>query len=375
MRLLALFFLVLSFISCEEKSTETVNEARPIKYATVESATGVETLAFSGVAQAPDETNLSFKVAGTLSSVNVKLGDSVQKGQLIAMIDPVDYNIQANQAISQKEGAVANAKAAETQLINAQATYDRVAKLYENNSVSLSEYQQAKAGLDAAQAQYDAAKTQINAAEQQVKAAGNQVNYTRLVSPMNGVITAVQVEANEMVNAGMLIAKVSSIGRPEVEVGVPEVVINKLKTGQKATIKFPSLPGQSFDAEVVEIAFASGKSTTYPVTLNIMNPEKEIRPGMAAEVNFVVGVSEEKTKNRIVAPLKAIASGTDGKYVFRLVPDKDDGVYVVEKASVELGAIIKDGYTIKKGLNEGDLVAVAGLRSLYDGRKVKLLKK
>ena len=65
---------------------------------------------------------------------------------------------------------MANAKAAETQLINAQATYDRVAKLYENNSVSLSEYQQAKAGLDAAQAQYDAANTQITAADQQVQA-------------------------------------------------------------------------------------------------------------------------------------------------------------------------------------------------------------
>ncbi len=161
MRLLALSFLVLSFtfISCKEESVETVKKIRPIKYSKIEQSAGMETYTFSGVAKAQKETKLSFKVAGTLSSVNVKLGDRVKKGQLIATIDPADYNIQTNQAISQKEGAIANAEAAEAQLINAQATYDRVAKLYENNSVSLSEYQQAKAGLDAAQAQYDAAKT------------------------------------------------------------------------------------------------------------------------------------------------------------------------------------------------------------------------
>ncbi|MBK8490826.1 MAG: biotin/lipoyl-binding protein, partial [Saprospirales bacterium] len=118
-----------------------------------------------------------------MASINVKLGKKVRKGQLIATIDPSDYKIQSNQAVSQNEGAVANAKAAEAQLISAKSTYDRVTKLYENNSVALSEYQQVKAAMDAAQAQYDAAKSQINTTNQQLKAAGNQVSYTRLVSP------------------------------------------------------------------------------------------------------------------------------------------------------------------------------------------------
>jgi len=375
MRIPVLLLLVLASTSCKEKSAETAQQFPPVKFAKIELAAGVETYTFSGVVIARNETNLSFKVGGTLSSVEVELGDRVRKGQLIAAIDPGDYTIQTNQAIAQMEGAAANAKAAEAQLINAQATYDRVAKLYESNSVSLSEYQQAKSGLDAAQAQYDAAITQVNAADQQVRAADNQVSYTRLVSPMNGVVTAAQVEANEVVNAGMLIASVSSLDRPEVEVGVPEAVINKLKTGQQATVKFPSLPERLFEAEVVEVAFASGRSTTYPVKLNIMNPEEEIRPGMATEVKFSVNIAGEKTKNTIVAPLKAIASGTDGNYVFRLVADKEEGIYEAKMVPVELGTITQNGYTIKKGLIAGDLVAVAGLRSLYDGRKVKLLEK
>lgn len=375
MKLPIIPFFLIALISCGEKSAETEQQIRSIKYGKVELPSGVKTYTFSGVAKAQNETNLSFKVAGTLDSVAVKLGDRVSKRQLIATIDPADYAIQSNQAVSQNEGAVANSKAAEAQLISAKSTFDRVAQLYENNSVALSEYQQAKAALDAAQAQYDAANSQIKTTDQQLRAAGNQVSYTRLVSPMDGVITAVQVEANEVVNAGTLIAKVSSLGRPEVEVNVPEVVINKLTMGQQATVKFPSLPEQLFEAEVVEIAFASEKSTTYPIKLKMISPVDEIRPGMVSEVNFMVGTNMEATRNEVLAPLKAIASGSEGNYAFKLIPDNEEGIYIARKVTIDLGPITEDGYIIKKGLNEGDLVAVAGLRALFDGKKVKLLEK
>ncbi len=374
MKLPIILLFVIALISCREKSAETEENIPSVKYKKVELSSGLESLTLSGVAKAQDETNLSFKVAGTLSSINVKLGERVRKGQLIATIDPVDYTIQTNQAVSQKEGAIANAEAAKAQLISAKSTYDRVTKLYESNSVALSEYQQSKAAMDAAQAQYDAAQSQINTADQQLKAAGNQVSYTRLVSPMNGVITAVQAEANEIANAGMLIAKVSSLGRPEVEVSVPEVFINKLKLGQQASIKFPSFPGQVFQAEIEEIAYASEKSTTYPVILRMVNPADEIRPGMVAEIDFILNPDKGTSKNGIIAPIKSVASGTDGNYAFKLIPDGENGVYTAKKIAIELGDISANGYIIKKGLSDGDLVAVAGLRALYDGKRVKLLE-
>lgn len=372
-----LHFILISlilFVSCGKKTVETDEKIRSIKYERVKLSSGAENYNFSGVAKAQNETNLSFKVAGTISSIKVKLGERVRKGQLIATIDPSDYNIQTNQAVSQKEGAVANAKAAEAQLISAKSTFDRVSKLYEKNSVALSEYQQAKAAMDAAQAQYDAAKSQVNTANQQLNAAGNQVSYTRLVSPMDGVITAVQVEANEIANAGMLIAKVSSLGRPEVEVNVPEVFINKLKIGQQATIKFSSFPEQVFKAAIEKIAFASEKSSTYQVILRMEKPSDEIRPGMVAEVDFILNTDKGTSNNEIIAPIKSVASGTDGNYAFKLIPDGENGVYTAKRIAIELGDISSGGYIIKKGLSDGDLVAVAGLRSLYDGKKVKLLE-
>jgi multidrug efflux pump subunit AcrA (membrane-fusion protein) len=93
---------------------------------------------------------------------------------------------------------------------------------------------------------------------------------------------------------------------------------------------------------------------------------------MPAEVTFTFGSSDQQSF--LVAPVKAIASGIDGNYVFKLVADEEEGIYSAKKVNVALGTITKDGYIIREGLNEGDLVAVAGLRSLYEGRKVKLLE-
>lgn len=381
--------MVLFCFSCTENTGETEREIRPVKYAEIGKSAGAESYAFSGLVIAKNEVALSFRVSGTLRNLGVALGDQVKEGQLIATIDPTDYALQSNQAVSQKQGAVANrqsakanVKASENQLVSAQATYDRIAKLYENNSVSLSEYQQAKSSLDAAKTQFDASKSQLDAAstevttaDQQVQVANNQVSYTRIQAPMSGVITSVNVAANEMVNAGTVVAVVSSIRQMLVEVGVPETLINRLEKGQQALVKLPSLPGQEFKAEIIEVAFASGNSTTYPVKLRIMDPDKGIRPGMATEVNLLVDNSQKVNNDLTIAPVKAIASGTEGNYVFRLVPGEEDEVYRIEKVLVQLGGITNSGgYLVEEGLNKGDLVAVAGLSSLYDGKLVKRLE-
>ncbi|MEM8528308.1 MAG: efflux RND transporter periplasmic adaptor subunit [Bacteroidota bacterium] len=389
MRLFVVLFMVLLCLSCEEKTVETAPTIRAIKYAKVESSSGQETQTFSGSVIAKNEIALSFKVAGTLNEMKVKLGDQVKKGQLIATIDPTDYTIQSNQAVAQKEGAIANqqsaaanVKSAESQLINAQSSYDRVARLYENNSVALSEYQQAKASLDAAKAQYESAQSQLNSAStqvttanQQVQSAANQVSYTQLLAPINGVITNVAIDANEMVGAGSPIAVLSSVDQMLVEVGVPEIFISQLQKGQSAVIQLPSLSQKIFQAEIVEIAFAAGTTITYPVKLKILNPIAAIRPGMVTEVDFAMNTSQKVAKNLNTVPIKAVASGAAGNYVFKLVQEEENGTYKAEKTIVQLGDITNDGYVIKAGLEKGDVVAVAGLNALYDGKLVRLLEK
>jgi len=386
MRVLTLLSLTLFLFSCEEKSVETIKKIRPIKYSKIEQSTGLETHTFSGVAKAQNETNLSFKVAGTVSSVKIDLGDRVKKGQLIATIDPSDYNIKTNQAQSQKEGSLANVqsaeantKAAETQLINAQATYDRIAKLYENNSVSLSDYQNAKAGLEAAKAQYDAADSQVAAAtsqvssaDQQVQAAGNQVNYTRLYSPLNGVVTDVQVESNEVVSSGRVIATVSSLGRPQVEVGVPEVFINKINKGQSVNVHFSASPDKTFKGTVDQVAYASGSSPTYPVFIDLDESAKKIRPGMAANAVFTFNTNSTEVKSKMTVPVEAVGKDNEGNFVF-VLSKKNDGVYVTQKKTITIGRLMPEGFELISGLEGTEIVATAGLKSLMNGSEVKLL--
>ena len=381
-------FLLLTLFSCGEKQKEMITPVRPVKYAHITSSSGMESHVFSGVAKAKNETKLSFKVAGSVSSVLVNLGDKVTKGQLIATINSSDYTIQSNQALSQKEGflankqsAEANAKAAETQLINAQSTYDRVVKLYESNSVSLSEYQKAKAGIDAAKSQFEAATSQVNAANQQVnsanqqvEAATNQVNYTRLTSPMDGIITAVQVESNEIVNAGMPIVVISSLGRPEVEVGVPEVFINQVKIAQRVIISLSSAPGEQFNGMVNQVAFASGKAPTYPVIVQIDSLVTKIRPGMAANVEFRFPKEGKSKDNRLIVPVEAVGKDGESNFVFLLRPT-NDGTFLVKKTAIKIGDLRNDGFELLEGLQEDERVATAGLQSLMDGMTVKLMDK
>ena len=190
---------------------------------------------------------------------------------------------------------------------------------------------------------------------------------------MSGVITAVQVEANEVVNSGMAIVTVSSLGRPEVEVGVPEIFINKIKKGQKVSITLPASPGQEYKGVVDRVAYAAGSAPTYPVIVKMEQSIEQIRPGMAANGTFLLSKKGATSSPKIIVPVEAVGKNNQGNFVFAL-NQKSTGVYVVEKKIITIGDLIPEGFELIGGLKEGDMVAVAGLKSLMNGEEVKLLK-
>jgi len=394
-----LIFLTACGGNKEEKTIE--KSIRPVRYAQIGMSSDADVHTFSGTAQASEVTNLSFRVSGNIKGLKVKLGDRVRRGQLIATIDPADLNIQVEQAIAQGKGSEAQlktsetqiksaetqVKTSETQLITTRSNYERVEQLYENNSVPLSEYEQARANYETAKSQYEAAlaskdaalagleasQTQVTTAEKQVQTARNQVNYTRLTAPFSGVITAVNVEANELVSAGNPIAVLSAEKEPEVNVGVPEIFISKIKKNQKVNLDFSVLPDRTFGGAVEEVAYAAGAAPTYPVIVRIKNPSKEIRPGMAANVHFDFSEKTSTPQEMLVAPVASVGEGTDGNFVFVL--QKDGNNYRAKKQKVTIGKLMDKGFEIQSGLTSGNLVATAGLNSLLDGMEVKLSDK
>ncbi|MDF1868446.1 MAG: efflux RND transporter periplasmic adaptor subunit [Saprospiraceae bacterium] len=371
--LLLIFSLFTFFIfySCEGEQNKELPEAiRPIRISKVIKSGDVGDKTFSGAAQASKQANLSFKVAGTILDFHCKVGDRVPKGHTIALLDATDYSVQLEQAVAQSKSAETQIKSAETQLITSKSTYERIEKLYENNSVPLSEYENAKGAYEAAKSQFEATKAQSTASNKQAQAAQNQVGYANLRAPFAGVITMVNVEENELVNSGTPIAVLTSESDPEVSVGVPGIFINKIKKGQNVHIQFSVLDNTTFDGTVSEIAFSSGQASTYPVTIKIKNPSSEIRPGMAAKVRFSLGDNNDKEK--LIAPAKAIGEDAKGKFVFVVVQSNEN--YSVKRRSIKIGNLTQGGFEIKEGLKEGEMVATAGLKSLLDGMKVRPLE-
>ncbi len=369
-RLLILLLTSTLLSSCGGKDSGPAEApVRPVRHGKIQKSGDLENQTFSGTAQASKEANLSFKVNGTINKLNVQIGDKIRRGQVIASLDAIDYSVQFDQAVAQLKSAETQIKTAESQLTASRSNYERIEKLYENNSVPLSDYEQAKSSYETAQSQHEAAIAQVTASQKQVQSSQNQVNYARLTAPFSGVITKVNAEENEFVPAGNPIAVLSAETQPEVSVGVPEIFISKIRKGEKVKIHFSILPGQELDGTVQEVGFSSANTSTYPITVRIDNPAKEIRPGMAANVTFKFG-GQRDGQQYLVAPVKAIGEGPEGNFVFKLQPEGDN--YRAVKQTITVGNLLANGFEVKEGLQDGDLVATAGLKSLLDGMIVKL---
>jgi RND family efflux transporter MFP subunit len=347
--------------ACQEPPpVETV--LRPVRYERVSTSQEARTRTFAGVARASVESNLSFRVPGTVERVAVSVGQQVRRGDTLAIMDPTDYELKVQEALA----GLAQATAASR---NAEADYERVRGLYENNNASRRE-------LDGARANSESSRAQVQAAEKRLEQARQQVAYTRLKAPIDGLVAAVNVEVNENVNAGQKVVLLTAGSETEVEVALPESVISGVELGQDVEVRFDALPGRVFDASVTEAGVASvGTATTFPVTVKLARSEADIRSGMAAEVSF--RFSTAATQGRMLVSPVAVGEDRDGRFVFVLdtsAGSSEDGAAtgVVQRRAVTVGELTGEGLEILSGLENGELVVTAGVRRLSDGERVEV---
>lgn len=345
-------------ISCDKKEEAREEVIRPVRHQQVFLSGGEQTRTFSGVSKAGTEARLSFRVGEIIEAVNVKVGEKVKKGSLIAAIDDSDAKLNYEKALSAL-------KKAETQKENAKSNIDRVKDLYENNNVSLSEYESAKDLYASANSSYNTEKKNADLKKR-------ELGYYNLYAPMDGIIVEVPAERNEQASPGQVIAVISSENDIEVTVGMPEAFIPLVKAEEKVAVTFSYLPEKVFDGIISEVSFATGsESSTYPVIIKIEHPTGDIRPGMPADVTFHFTLGEKK--ERIVVPENAVGEDTEGNFVFTVIA-AENGLAVVNRKSVTVGNLTREGFEISKGLQDGELVVTAGIANLSDGMKVRLLK-
>ncbi|MEN7546344.1 efflux RND transporter periplasmic adaptor subunit [Rapidithrix thailandica] len=355
--LLYLTFLWGAFACGGKQEMERNEPIKPVKFATVQLQGGKQAKTFNGTSRSASETNLSFRTNGLLLQRNVKVGDRVRKGQLLAQLDPKDLLLNY-------EKAKASLQSAKIQLETAKSNLERIKQLYQANSASLNDYEQAKNAYANAQSGYQTARKSLDLQQ-------SQLDYAEIIAPTDGVVSATHADINEIVQAGSPVIVINSgEGDIEVNVGIPEVYITKIKQSEEVAIKFSSIPDKAYQGIITEVGFSSAGAATYPVIVKILDAGEEIRPGMPAEVTFWFGEADESPS--LAVPVKAVGEDFEGNFVYKLEKDTAQ-VYLARKVKIELGPLSNHGFEVLDGVKEGDMVATAGLRSLYDGRKVTLL--
>lgn len=354
MLLLGLATLVVA-TACKGDEPIVEPELRPVRTVVVEARSATIPSVLAGVARAGIESNLSFRVSGTVTELPALVGRRVSRGQVLARLDPVDYEL----AVEEAKAALAQSEAALRQAI---ADYGRIRALYENNNASKSDFDAGRAGFESAGAQVEASEKRLAQSEQQLA-------YTTLRAPVTGAVAAVDVEINETVSGGQTVVSITSGETPEIEVAVSEITIPYIEAGMNATVGFDALPGKTLGGTVTEVGVATREgSSTYPVTVRLDETSTRIRSGMAAEVTFEIGSGDGSI--RLALPPVAVGEDRDGRFVF-LVEERGDGLGVVQRRTVTVGDLAPDGIEIVDGIAIGDVVVTAGVRRLIDGMEVR----
>ena len=351
-----LWVLIVMLSGCGEPEQKAqVERLRPVATVITSYSAQQRYYEFSGVAKAGLTSRLSFRIAGKVQTLNVTVGDKVNKGQLIATLNPSDYQLE----LQKSQAALSQAKA---EARNASANYGRIKSLYETETASRTELDNAQAGSEAASAFVRQAQNALALAEQ-------RLGYTQLVNQEdNCLVASSDVESGENVNAGNTVVIVNCGNTAKVETVVSETFISRVKHGDDVVVQFNAFKGQDFSAVVTEVG-VDAKGTAYPVTVALAESDSPILPGMAAIVFFKVELGDGGSEN-LYLPMHVIQAERERTFVY-VVNDNSDGSATLVKTKVTVGPFTGGELLVTSGLDAGQVVVTKGVRQLYDGMRVK----
>ncbi|WP_419195861.1 efflux RND transporter periplasmic adaptor subunit [Ensifer adhaerens] len=336
--------------ACSEEKSETAEVVRPVKVVEIAQADNVRQLSYSGAVRARTEMNLGFRVSGKIVERIVNVGDRVKVGDLLARIDPTDYELAVR-------SASANLDAAERQVETVELVRDRAKQLLARKFASQAQFDQAVLSYNQAVATRDAAKSALSQAK-------NQVVYTSLVADRPGIVTAINADVGQVVGSGTPVATVAVEGEKEVQVAVPETEISNFKAGLPIKVGIWSDAGLSLDGRVREVAgSADQQSRTFSVRVSLPN-DPRVLLGMTATIEASAG----NGASFVSVPLSALAE-KDGYPIVWVV---DRGTETVRSRPVTLTDFTPDGVRVTEGLKVGDLVVAAGTQFMTDDLKVTI---
>ncbi|TSE14113.1 efflux RND transporter periplasmic adaptor subunit [Mesorhizobium intechi] len=340
----------LALAGCSQEKAEVKEIIRPVKVVEIAQAHDTRMLSYSGSVRARTESALAFRVNGKITERLVDIGQHVAPGDVLARIDPTDYDLSV-------KSAQAALDAAERQVETTELARKRAEQLFAKNFAPKSQLEQATLTHDQAVATRDSARSSLDQAK-------NQVGYTDLKADRDGIVTAVNADVGQVVGSGTPVVTVAVDGEKEVLIAVPEMEIAEFKPGKLVKAGFWSDSALALDGKVREVAgSADPQSRTFAVRVSLPD-DPRVLLGMTANIE----ASAANEKQLVSIPLSALAEKDSQSIVWTVDRDAD----TVHARPVKVAKFAADGVRVAEGLKPGDVVVAAGTQFMTENLKVKL---
>jgi HlyD family secretion protein len=406
LKILLPIVIVLILFAVIGKKAGWFGKALTVKVA-VENAqkrTIVETITANGKIQPEKEVKISPDVSGEIVELTVKEGYNVEKGQLLLRIKPDNYISQRDRSLAEISAAQARRSQSEAQFTQAELSFKRNKQLFDQQTISKSDFEQAEATYNVAKAELDAAKFAITSAEASLKDANENLTKTSIYAPMTGTVSMLLVELGERVAgtnlmAGTELMRVADLSRMEAQVQVNENDIPRVKLGDTALIEVDAYLDQKFKGIVTEIAnsakttgVSADQVTNFDVKILVLpqsyqklvdaGDKNPFRPGMSATVD----IRTQSKPDILTVPIQSVTTRTDTTKIAGTPSEKDirtlvfvtNGKYALAK-DVKTGIQDNSYIEILSGVGVNDKIISAPFsaisKKLSDSTLIEVVKK
>lgn len=344
--------LIINLTACSSDNNETKGKTiRPAKIIVIGNPLTGAQRTYPGEVEAGDRSEQAFRVGGELVKLPAKAGLKVKQGQLLAQLDPSDFQLRVDE------------QQARFDLVKVQ--YERTDKLVKQQLIPRSDFDKAKSNLLTAKADLRLARANLS--------------YTQLHAPFDGVISRVNVKNHENLQQNEIVLIIQTTDNIDITFNLSENIISKLKRGSKKIahpkVIFDSYPDKTYETNVKEFDSESDPQTrSYKVTLTMPAPEEFIAlPGMSVSVHLDFSQLVETNSTMITIPVEAVFSPEDKKLKTRthMVWQVNPDTMQAHGTEVNIGQINSQGIEIVSGLQSGDQIITAGVNFIKEGQTIK----
>lgn len=325
-------------------------EVRPVQTVVAEPGTNALGATYAGVIEARNQSSQGFRVTGAVLKRIVEVGDHVALDQPLLQLDPTSLDLN-------RQAAKAQLDAARSKAAQAKVNLQRDAELLKQNFISQAEYDRDKVDLDTSVSQQQMAQAQYDEAT-------DQAGYGTLRAAVPGIVTAINVDVGQVINAGATAVTIARDGDREVVINVPESRVNQWREAKDLSVTLWADPGRSYRAHLRRInPDADSATRTYDAYVTILDPDSAVLLGMTATVQL----PRIDAGSTYALPLTAIVEKPDGAFVWLVAR----GNSTVSLHPVKVLTIRGNVALIESGLKDGDVVVTAGANLLHPDQKVR----